>query len=140
MQLAGLLLKSMGWEHYGEDAKDWDRSVLGFDEAWQDETREILAFTAQEKGKGRESREQDYHPNVYQIGGNSRARSNTIFDPRRDYPRKIDKGKSKAASVEAIEGQDEESEQEKLQRRYFEDDETDPNAFGEHQQWAEGVV
>ena len=133
----------MGWEHYGEAAKDWDRSVLGFDEAWQDETREILAFTAEEKGKGKASREQDYHPKAYQIGGNTRSRSNTIFDPRRDYPRKLDKGKGKAASVEATNApvdQEEESEQEKLQRKYFEDDESDPNAFSEHQQWAEGVV
>lgn len=133
----------MGWEHSGETAKDWDRSVLGFDEAWQDETREILAFTAEEKGKGKASPDHDHHPQAYQIGTNSRARSNTIFDTRRDYPRKLEKGKGRVdadGQAPASADQAEESEQEKLQRKYFEDDETDPNAFGEHQQWAEGVV
>lgn len=131
----------MGWEHYGESAKDWDRSVLGFDEAWQDETREILAYTAEEKGKGREMRAKDYHPQAYQTGSNNRTRSNTIFDTRKDYPRRSDKGKARAVNGDApSETADEESEQEKLQRKYYEDDETDPNAFGEHQQWAEGVV
>lgn len=130
----------MGWEHYGEPAGDWDRSVLGFDEAWQDETREILAYTAEEKGKGRAMRDLDSRLQSYQVGGNSRSRSNTIFDKKSDYPRYQDKGKKK----EPVNGADtpdvEESEQEKLQRKYYEDDETDPNAFGEHQQWAEGVL
>lgn len=138
IRLAGILLRAMGWEHYGEAAKDWDRSVLGFDEAWQDETREILAFTAEEKGKGRASRGQDYHPQAYQIGGNHRPRSNTIFESKKDYPRNLDKGKAVGADTPME--LDQESEQEKLQGRYYEDDESDPNAFGEHQQWAEGVV
>lgn len=131
----------MGWEHFGERANDWDRSVLGFDEAWQDETREILASTAEKQREGQEMREQDYHPQAYQIGSNDRTRRNTIFESRQDYPRKLDKGKARATDGDESRAIPvEESEQEKLQRKYYEDDETDPNAFGEHQQWAEGVV
>lgn len=35
VRAAGMLLNSMGWVNYGQEAKEWDRSALGWDEAWQ---------------------------------------------------------------------------------------------------------
>ena len=34
---AGVLMNSLGWVTYGQPAKDWDRSALGWDEAWSNE-------------------------------------------------------------------------------------------------------
>jgi hypothetical protein len=31
-------MDTVGWEHEGQEVGSWDRSVLGFDEAWQEET------------------------------------------------------------------------------------------------------
>lgn len=132
----------MGWEHFGQAAGDWDRSVLGFDEAWREETQQILASTAEASQSGSSSHGQ-FQPEVYQIGGNARGRSNTIFDSRNDYPKKVDKGKGRADAPHRpapLPVPEQYTEQEKLEREYYQDDESDPHAFGEHQQWAEGVV
>lgn len=129
--MAGILLGSLGWEHFGEEAGSWDRSVLGFDEAWRDETREIL------EQKSTQQSEVGSLSEAYKIGTN-RTRSNTIFDKRADYPRKIDKGKGRAVDY-PVAVEEPISEQERLQMGYFASDD-DPSGFGEHQQWAEGVV
>lgn len=58
-QLAGMLMETMGWEHEGQETGNWDMSVLGFDEAWQEETNanakqeESQQPKKVEKGKGR---------------------------------------------------------------------------------------
>lgn len=64
----------MGWEHEGQKAGEWDRSVLGFDEAWTDaETR---------SGPTLEDRQHCNHPDAFQ--------------QRTDYPKRLDKGKGRA--------------------------------------------
>lgn len=37
VRAAGMLMDSLGWVKYGQSAKDWDRSALGWDEAWANE-------------------------------------------------------------------------------------------------------
>lgn len=65
----------MGWEHEGQDAGQWDRSVLGFDEAWVDaETRSTAQATASSEDQ----------------------QGTDLFKQRTDYPRKLDKGKGRA--------------------------------------------
>ncbi|CAA3032868.1 Hypothetical predicted protein [Olea europaea subsp. europaea] len=89
--LAGILLQTMGWEHEGQEAGSWDRTVLGFDEAWQDEARD---GSGSQEGNGSvahpkekdsyESRVEDTQPDP------------GLFERREDYPRKLDKGKGRA--------------------------------------------
>lgn len=76
-----MCLDSMGWEHEGQEAGSWDRSVLGFDEAWQD--AETIS-TRQEL----EHRQADTQPEP------------ELFKPRTDYPKKLDKGKGRAIDDE----------------------------------------
>lgn len=44
-------MKALGWAHEGEEARTWDRSCLGFDEAWEKEPRK-----AGFEGKGKQTR------------------------------------------------------------------------------------
>lgn len=37
VRAAGMLMDSLGWVNYGQSAKYWDRSALGWDEAWANE-------------------------------------------------------------------------------------------------------
>lgn len=37
VRAAGMLMDSLGWVNYGQSTKDWDRSALGWDEAWANE-------------------------------------------------------------------------------------------------------
>lgn len=38
-EAAGLTMKALGWAHEGEEPGKWDRSCLGFDEAWEEVSR-----------------------------------------------------------------------------------------------------
>ncbi|KAK4054953.1 hypothetical protein OIO90_003294 [Microbotryomycetes sp. JL221] len=40
VRTAGIVMRTMGWCHEGESKGKWDRSCLGYDEAWQDEARD----------------------------------------------------------------------------------------------------
>ncbi|KAK4050589.1 hypothetical protein OIV83_003315 [Microbotryomycetes sp. JL201] len=58
---AGLVMQTMGWCHEGEACGKWDRSCLGYDEAWDDEARDpnhvalgaATSSASKHKGKGR---------------------------------------------------------------------------------------
>ncbi|KAM0791678.1 hypothetical protein ACM66B_003954 [Microbotryomycetes sp. NB124-2] len=54
---AGLVMRTMGWCHEGEASGKWDRSCLGYDEAWNDQARDPdhveLGNSSKYKGKGR---------------------------------------------------------------------------------------
>jgi hypothetical protein len=37
LRIAGVVMETMGWVTYGESAGSWDRSALGWDDAWKNE-------------------------------------------------------------------------------------------------------
>lgn len=78
-QLAGILMHSLGWVHEGQRIGQWDRSVLGFDEAWQEETRDLSAAVHTRSQSGDFTTQRDFH--------------NSFI--------KVDKGKQKAANLDS---------------------------------------
>ena len=99
-QLAGMCMETMGWEHEGQTAGSWDRSVLGFDEAWADEESSLPSPPSSAKGasadSGSASASQSTFPTAKPI------ESGSLFDRRTDYPKKLDKGKGKAANQDEV--------------------------------------
>ena len=37
VRAAGIVMDSLGWVDYGQEARTWDRSALGWDAAWDNE-------------------------------------------------------------------------------------------------------
>ena len=93
-------MQTMGWEHEGQAAGSWDRSVLGFDEAWADEESSgpspaTFVEDANHRG-GSTTASQSTFPMANPID------SGSLFDRRTDYPKKLDKGKRKAANQDEV--------------------------------------
>ena len=99
-QLAGMCMETMGWEHEGQAAGSWDRSVLGFDEAWADEEGSLPspASSAEDSSQHSQSTRasQSTFPKANPI------ESGSLFERRTDYPKKLDKGKGKAANQDEV--------------------------------------
>lgn len=119
IRAAGMTMKAMGWAHEGDAPGEWDRSVLGFDEAWQGCER-LPGY--ENKGKGRMRSGTETEETVETMNGSTHPSAPHGNLLRVDSAASTQSERERGLETRILVGRDDEAERDRARRREAEEE------------------